>query len=122
MSKLSITDKRIIAARLFFVDNRDSYDDFKDALDEFLDGKNQSDKFIDAVVNPIMKKTEGHILLMSPNGHVANLRLSDNFFSPLTQMTLEEGEALEKQFETTNNTFPEDDELEILKKMGWKTI
>lgn len=121
MMRLHIDDKRKIAARLFFVDNRDVYDCFQDALDEFKEGK-QSDPFIDAVVAPVLSQVEGHVLLMSPDGHVATLRLSDYFFAPRTIMIEEEGDALEKQFKLINDENPDDDELELLKKMGWKRI
>ena len=120
--KPSITDKRKIAARLFFSDNRDSYDDFQDALNEFTDGKNQTDAFIDTLVSPILKPVEEHILLMRYDGHVATLRLADNFFSPRTKMIEEEGEELKEQFEITNQQNPNDNELELLLKMGWTLI
>jgi len=119
---ITTEDKRKICARNFFNDNRDQYEDYHEAAAEFLSGQNVSDRFVDFAVEPYIKPQEGHYVLVGNDGHVATVRAEDGFFSPRTEMTREEGEAIEAAFEAMNDKYPEALELELLEKMGWRVI
>lgn len=125
MSALSIADKRRIAARIFFQDNQggeDGYEDYHEALAEFISGENQSDQFIEFVVKPYLKPKEGHTLIMRDDGHVASVRDEDGYFEPLTEMTQNEGEAFHEEYLKAADEYPDIEGYELLAKIRWKVI
>jgi len=121
MSEITKEDKRRIAARLFFNDNKDQYEDYHEALSEFISGQNQSDDFIDFVVEPLLKGEPGHHLF-TKDGHVAKLRIEDDFFSPLTEMSEFDGESFETSFDAVADKNPNTSVSGILELLGWKRL
>lgn len=124
---MKIEDKIKICARLFFQEGND-YEDYREAYAEFCANK-PSDKFLDFAIEPILKhKDSEHKLFMhKESGHVATLRIKDGFFSPITEMTEDEG--LETSEATLNeiDKIPEtisDNKAQImaLENSGWIQI
>lgn len=115
-------DKNRIAARLFFQDNSDQYEDYHEALTEFMSGNNTSEVFVDFCVKPMVQPEEGCAVVTNEIGHVATVRLSDGFFSPRTEMTQDEGEAIEEKFHEAADLHPDLDGLDLLLTTGWKQI
>lgn len=118
---MRIEDQRKIVARNFFNDNRDSYEDYHEAETEFM-SRDISETFIKLALEPYIKQESGHILFMRDDGHVASLRESDQFFSPRTEMTDEEGEELEESFEAAKEKYPNYNEVQLLESIGWRKI
>src|ERR1700677_2393162 len=92
-------DKLKIAARAFFTDNQDQYEDYHEALSEFISGSNQSETFIEFCVEPYIKPEDGHAVLVRDDAHVATVRMSDGLFTPRTEMSQGEGEKFEADYE-----------------------
>ena len=120
--KLTKEDKCRIVARNFYTDNPDQYEDYHEALTEFMSGNNCSDTFIEFCVAPYLKPEDGCEIVMSDIGHVASVRLLDGFFNPRTEMTQDEGEAMEEAFHKAADEYPDLDGLDLLLKTGWKKI
>lgn len=119
---MKLDDKKRIAARLFYQDNEDQYEDYHEALCEFSSGQNMSDAFIDTVIKFNLEPESGHKFVMRDDGHVAKVRLSDWFFSPVTKFSEEEGDELVNKWEEVLEGKDEMDTFEILKLMGWRVI
>lgn len=118
---ISKQDKLKIMARLFFQDNEDQYEDFRDAEVEFM-AHPPTDTFIDFCLEPLLKKEEGTSIVMNSQGHVASVRHSDGFFDPKTDMTVDEGEEMEGAFHEAADKYPDLDGMDLLLKMDWKVI
>jgi len=115
-------DKCRIVARNFFTDNPDQYEDYHEALAEFMSGLNTSDQFIDFAVERYIKPEKGFSLYMTDAGHVAAIRDADGFFQPRTEMTPEEVEELEEAFRKAADDFPDLDGFDLIEKIGWRKI
>ena len=119
---ISQEDKLKIVARLFFQDNPDQYEDYHEALTEFMGQSKPSDAFINSCVEHVIKPQDGCAIVMSSVGHVASVRIDDGFFEPRTDMSDEECEAVEDRFQETADENPDLDGLDLLVKMDWKKI
>lgn len=123
MNDLTIEDKRRIVARIFFTDNRDQYEDYHEALSEFISGNNQSEDFINFAVKPYVESKKGHTVLMRDDGHVVDIRESDGFLSYRTDMTEDEAESLQDQTTEVIDEYPDKEPgIWILKSLGWRVI
>lgn len=114
-------DKAKIAARCFYADEPEQYEDFKQAYDEMRFGTTEG--FLDTVCERVIEKKEGHRILMSDEGHVVAIRTADSFVEFRTEMTEEEAKALA---ETTQKYADENPQIEsasmIFINCGWKLI
>lgn len=119
---LSKEDKCKIAARLFYDDNRDQYEDFHEAFVEFASGLNVSEAFLETVVSLNVKPRSGHRIVLGPNGALAAVREVDGFFEPISNMTHDEGAIMEGSFNVACEEYTDLDEWGILNKIGWKVI
>lgn len=119
---ITVEDKRRICARAFYQDNKDQYEDYHEALAEFMSGQNVSDSFIDTVVEPFVSPEPGHFVVVNDLGHVASVRDSDGFFSPRTEFTQDEGMSLEVEFTKAMDEFPDLDGIPLLEKTGWRVV
>lgn len=115
-------DKARICARAFFQDNQDQYEDYHEALTEFTSGNNVSDSFIDFAVEHYLTPVPGYILVTNAVGHVVNIRDSDGFLEPVTEMSEEECEAMNEAFHEAADKYADLTELALLEKIGWKVL
>ncbi len=119
---LTKEDKLKILARVFYIDNEDTYEDYRDALTEFM-AKPPPDQFIDFSLQPYLKPAEeGCILLMTDSGHVASIRIKDGYFEPRTETTENEDLEIQAKFTETADQNPGLDGVDLLYKMGWKKV
>lgn len=119
---LNMEEKRKIAARVFFQDNQNDYEDYHEAATEFLNPGNMSDQFVEFVVEPLTKPLEGYLLFTRDDGHVIRVRADDGFLEPVTEMTNDEGELLAEQLTKASEEKPDFDDIGLLKAIGWKLI
>jgi len=120
---LTLEDKKRICARLFFTDNEDQYEDYHEALAEFMSGENVTETFVDFAVQSAIQPEEGHDVYTNKGGHVATVRLDDGFFSFRTEMTDDEVEEARELWEKAREENPEVGDISVLlEKAGWKKI
>ena len=80
-----------IAARLFYQDDND-YSSYEEAVKEMT---LVDEFFLDSTINFVTAKNNGYRKLMRDiDGHVIQLRTSDDFLEPLTKMTESDGEEI----------------------------
>lgn len=122
-------DKKRIVARAFYNDNEDQYEDFREALTEFMNGQNTSQKFIDFAVEPFIKPIEGHIRLVNDEGHVIAFREKDGYMDPNHSNIENEAEWVEyqKQMMTAIQSAPiaiqsTSQVLDLLTGLKWRVI
>jgi len=119
--QISKEDKRRLCARAFFEDNPDQYEDYHEALTEFMSNK-VTDSFIDAICRFNVNPEPGFGMFIRDDGHIMSYRFTDDFCQPQTCMTDEECEADQAAFTEISGNFPDLSSLEILEKMGWRRI
>ncbi len=115
-------DKRRIVARNFFTDNRDQYEDYHEALTEFMSGANASDRFVDAAAESFIKPKDGHTVLVRDDGHVVEVRDIDAFMEPRTEMTEDEFTELTDQIGVALEENEDLDGAAVLVKIGWRIL
>lgn len=117
---LTREEKQRIAARAFYAENRDEFESFDQALEDFAEGK-ISETFLDKVVEMNCQRQEGAALMMSPGGHLANV-FPHGYFEPITDMSEEEGEMIQAGFAKAAEFCSSKRAKDLLEFMGWKEV
>ena len=115
-------EKRKIAARCFYADNMDEYEDFQEAMVDFMGQHKPSDTFVNFVVDEYLKPEAGLSVWMSIDGHVATIREKDGYFKPRTMMFEDDALKMQADYEQASIAFPNLKQIELLPKIGWKRI
>jgi hypothetical protein len=85
-----------IAARLFFDDNQEEYENYEQSVEGLRDA---SDEFLDHVVKNFYRNKPGHRSFYNPeDGHIISLRTSDDWLEPVTAMSKEYGDEIHEKF------------------------
>lgn len=121
-NKITMEDKKRILARAFFTDNRDQYEDYHEALTEFMSGQNVTDRFIEFGAEPYLRGKEGYELFTNKDGHVVAFREHDGHVLPITEMDEDEGDAFNEALQKLADENPVADMNDIFEKLGWKQI
>jgi hypothetical protein len=118
--KMELDDKLRIAARLFFEDRMDEYEDYNEALSE-LTG-NVSERFLDHAIEPFVRPQDGYRQLMNDVGHIITVNNETGHVSPVTLQSDEESEALEEAASELAEKHPDLSPVQIMQKVGWRLI
>lgn len=121
-TNLTDIDKANIAARCFYDDNRDEYEDFKEAQIDFMGKNKPSAAFIETVMKMNLEVKKGHKLFLCHDGLLAHVRLSDGFFDPYSTFSEEDGQIVQEQFQKVADENPDVKDEDLLPLMPWKEI
>lgn len=119
---MTLEAKIKVAARLFYQDNRDQYESYDQAVKEMR--AHCSEAFIDAVARGTAQPRPGHfVLYRESDGHVVAVRREDNYLTPVTQMTLDEGAKLEADYHKVRMAnLDVRSVIVLLQKMDWAIV
>lgn len=118
--KLTQEQKVKIAARQFFEEDREQYDNFEQAVEEL---KKVSTQFIDTVIKFIPESVDSGYRLIFKDGHVAAVNSSDGHLVPMTNASEKSYFEVLKQFQDMADKKPEcRNAIIILQELGWALL
>lgn len=119
---LSLEDKRKITARNFFTDQigtEDAYENYEEALSEI---QQVPEEFCNTVLRAMPLEKEGYRTLMK-DGYVINVNPETGHVLPVSEMTEEDGQKIQTEFQNTSLVHPEiTSAVVLMQQMGWKVL
>lgn len=123
VQKISLEHKQLIAARIFYADCREDYENFEEVLSDMSDGT-VSEEFLNAVIEPFINHGKGLRLMVNNLGHLVGIDQKTNYVKFITLFT--ELEACTLQKETQDfahaNAHCSHNAVLVFQSCGWKLL